>query len=120
MARQEQPIINPKGVFPITLPPPALSLDFVFTAADAANFDQFSLTGRELLVVKSTGALTITLESVADEYGRLGDITTYAVGTGLFSCFWYGAKKGWEQGSSKAYLKGSTSGIGFAVIRIPG
>jgi hypothetical protein len=120
MARQEQPIINPKGLYPLTLPPPANSLDFIFTAADVANFDQFALTGRELLLVSSTGSNTFTLESVADDLGRLGDITTYGLATGLFSCFWYGNKKGWEQSLSKAFLKGSAATVKFAVIRIPG
>lgn len=120
MARQELPIITPKGKFPLTLPPPALSLDYAYTAADVGNFDQFALTGRELLLVKSTGVFTFTLESAADELGRLGDITTYALGTGLFAMFYYGDKRGWEQGSSKAFLKASNVGIAFAVVRIPG
>jgi hypothetical protein len=119
MPRQEQPIITPKGPY-VTLPTAALSLDFIFTAADNVNFDQFALTGRELLLVSSSAANTFTLESVIDAQKRLGDITTYAIGTGLFSCFWFGAKDGWEQGLSKAFIKGSAVTVKFAVVRIPG
>jgi hypothetical protein len=119
MVRQTQPIINPKGPYP-TLQPAANSLDFVFTACDAVNFDEFTFTGRELLLVTSSGTLTFTLESVADGQNRTGDITTYAMTIGEYAAFWFGSKPGWEQSGGKVFLKGSTTGISFAVVRIPG
>lgn len=119
MARQVQPVINPVGPYPV-LPPAANSLDFVFTACDAVNFDEFSFTGRELLIVTSGGSHTFTLESVADGQNRLGDITTYAMTIGEYACFWFGNKPGWEQSGGKVYLKGSNAAVSFAVIRIPG
>jgi hypothetical protein len=119
MARQVQPIINPKGPYPV-LPPAANSLDFVFTAADVDDFDEFTLTGHELLLVTSGGSHTFTLESVADGQNRTGDITTYAMTIGEFACFWFGQKPGWEQSGGKVFLKGSDAAVKFAVIRIPG
>lgn len=118
MARATQPVIAPKGPYPV-LQPSAGALHFVFTACDAVNFDEFSFTGRELLLVTSTGSYTFTLESVADSQTRVGDITTYAIASGEYACFWAGNTAGWASGG-KFSLKGSNAGVKFAVIRIPG
>ena len=98
MARKDIPIITPKGPYPGTIT--ALMFDFVWTTADNVNFDQFPLTGKELILINNTsaGALTFTLESATDDRGRLGDITTYSVGAGLYSCFWAGNMIGWNNG----------------------
>lgn len=119
MARAQQPIINPKGPFPGVVS--ALGLDFVFTVCDSVNFDQFTFTGRELILVQNPtgGALTVTLESVADNSNRLADITAYTVGVGLFSCFWAGSLIGWNN-AGQFFLRGSASTLKFAIIRIPG
>lgn len=48
-----------------------------FSAADSANNMLFSNDGETLLVVKNGGAssITVTVVSVADLYGRTGDIS---------------------------------------------
>lgn len=48
-----------------------------FTAADATNDHKFLNDGNtELLVVNGgSGACALTVKSVADQYGRLGDLT---------------------------------------------
>jgi len=65
--------------------------DIAWTAADATNDHEFLNTGRELVLMKndSAGALTATLVSVADEYGRTGDktITTGASDISIFGPF---------------------------------
>ena len=122
MARQEQPIITPKGPY-LALQPAADSLDFIFTACDAVNFDQFTFTGRELLLITSTGSFTFTLESVVDDKVRTGDVTTYAMTVGEFAVFSFASSSGgvgWQQSGAKVYLKGSNVGIKFAVIKMPG
>ena len=120
MARPQQPIIVPKGPYP-TLPVSATALDFAFSVADSTNFDQFSFTGRELILVQNPtgGALTFTLESTTDLQSRTGDITTYSVGAGLFSCFWAGKVDGWNN-AGQFFLRASASTLKFAIIRIPG
>jgi hypothetical protein len=120
MPRQTLPIITPKGPYP-TLPVAALSLDFAFTTADSVNFDQFPLTGRELIIIQNStgGSLTVTLTSAPDPQGRTSDIATYAVGIGLFSCFWVGKIDGWNQ-AGLFYLQSSASTMKYAIIRIPG
>jgi hypothetical protein len=122
MGRAAQPIIDVVGPFPASLPVAADSLDFVFTACDAMNFDSFVFSGPTLLLVKSTGAYTFTIESVVDEKGRTGDITTYSLANGEYARFWFGlpSQAGWRQSTGLVHIKGSNAGISFAVIRMPG
>ena len=119
MPRTAQPIIAPKGPFPGTIAP--LDLDFIFTAADDVNLDDFVFTGRELILINNTtgGALTITLTSAPDPQGRTEDIAIYSVGAGLFSQFWAGSKIGWDQVGGKFFLEASAVGVEFAIVRIP-
>jgi hypothetical protein len=119
MPRQTQPVITPKGPYPV-LQPVAGALHFVFTPADVANFEEFAFTGKELILVTSTGSYTFTVESVADEKGRTGDITTYAIAAGEFACLALNAIPGWGQAGGKCNLKGSNAGVKFAIIRMPG
>lgn len=120
MARKQIPVIAPLGPYP-TLPVSALALNFVFTTADSVNFDQFNLTGRELIIVRNStaGALTVTFESVADPQRRTGDITTYTVGVGLFAVLWIGNITGWDN-AGQFFMRSSASTMDYAVIKIPG
>ena len=119
MARQQLPIIAPKGPYPGTVT--ATQLDFVFTTADSVNFDQFALTGRELIIIQNStgGALTVTFTSVPDERNRSADITAYSVGIGLYSCFWVGNIAGWNN-AGQFFMTASASTLKYAIIRIPG
>lgn len=51
-----------------------------WTAADATNDMEFANSGREILLVKNADASThtCTVASVADQYGRTGDLTISA------------------------------------------
>jgi hypothetical protein len=51
--------------------------DVAWTAADATNDHSFVNDGRCLLLVKNTavGTNTVVVKSVADEHGRVGDVT---------------------------------------------
>ncbi len=120
MGRKQIPVISPLGPYP-TLPVSALALNFVFTTADVTNFDQFNFTGRELIIIRNStgGALTVTIESIADELKRTGDITAYTVGIGLFACIWVGALPGWNQ-AGQFFMRSSASTMDYAVIKIPG
>ena len=119
MPRTAQPIIVPLGPFPGTVA--ALALDFVFTASDNVNMDDFLFTGRELILINNTtgGALTITLTSAPDPQKRTADIAVYSVGANLFSMFWAGSKLGWNQIGGKFHLEASAVGVEFAIVRIP-
>lgn len=114
--------ITPLGPFP-TLPVAANALDFLFVAADVANGNEISFTGRNLLLVRNVnaGAQTFTITS-APFFNRTGDITNYSLATGefaVFNLFGGGALDGWRQSTGKLFLNGSHADIQFALISIP-
>jgi hypothetical protein len=106
-------------VLPIT----ALALDFVFTAAGANYADgaEFTLTGKEIVIVGGGAAGgTVTVTSVADAYNRTGNITAYAVGTNLFSVLPQFQTAGWIGGGTagKLHMAASAATVTFAVLRL--
>jgi hypothetical protein len=120
MPRKQIPVITPLGPYPGTVA--ANALDFVFTTADNTNFDQFNFTGRELILVRNStgGALTFTLESVADDKGRTGDITAYSLSAGELACFWTGnGLVGWNN-AGQFFLRSSAATMDYAIFKIPG
>jgi hypothetical protein len=119
MARKQIPVVTPLGPYPGTVA--ANVLDAVFTTADSVNFDQFNLTGRELIIIRNStaGALTVTLESTVDPQGRLGDITAYSLAAGEFGLFWAGALPGWNN-AGQFFLRSSASTMDYLVVKIPG
>lgn len=106
------------GPYP-SLQPTADSLDVTFTACDAVNFDEFVMSGNDVLLVwNSDGAnpYTFTLESVADDLQRTGDVTTYSLAAGEIGAFKFNKKAGWMQTSGECHIKGSNAAIKFAVL----
>jgi hypothetical protein len=89
------------------------------TAADVSNFNQFTSTMNEIIIIENTAASpgTWTLTSVADPYGRTGDITTEAIAANSVRMF-YVRHTGWIQAGSLVYLAGSATTIKFGVIRL--
>jgi hypothetical protein len=121
MARQTQTVTTLLGPYP-TLQPTALSLDVAMTAANATDFESASFTGREILIWHNTGVTgrTVTIESVADgALKRTGDVTTYAVGAGLYGAMYLGALEGWRQSGGLLYFKASHADVKFGVLRLP-
>lgn len=116
------PIYTPPGGYP-SLPITPLAAAVVFTAADAVS-NTFVSTGRELLLVQNTGAAaTVTVTSVADQINRTGDITAYSLpigsGTPTFAVLGPFPAQGWKQSNGTIIVAASTTGIAFAVIRLP-
>lgn len=109
-----------KGPYPV-LPVTALSLDVTYVAGDNVNGNEFTGTGREVLLVRNTagGAGTFTLTSSANDLRRLGTITAYSVGAGLVSAFWFGNLAGWDQGAGKIYIDVSAATMTLVVLRLP-
>lgn len=63
-------------VLPLTIVNPASDLQVVYTAVDSVNGNMFLNDGQvELRVKNGSGSpVTVTVASVADPYGRTGDI----------------------------------------------
>jgi hypothetical protein len=76
----------------------------LFVAGDAVNNNYFPIiSGKSLLFVQNTdvSAHTVTIHSVVDAQGRLGDITTYSVPAGETHIFgpFTTTPAGWNQTS---------------------
>ena len=100
----------------------ALGFDITFAASTLTDGDTFQCTGRELLLVyNSSTSATITITSVADEKGRTGDITTYAVAGSGYSIFPVGLTNapGWKSAAGTIRITCSATTLKVAVIRLP-
>jgi len=98
------------------------TLDYVYAAGTLTDGDVFSVTGKEVLLVKNgTGTNTITIESEDDEFGRQEDIPTYSLAAGDFAVFCGGLTntKGWKNSAGQIRVTVSSVEVTLAVIRLP-
>ena len=107
--------------WPIGAQPNAQALDFLFAAMDNAAGNCIVMNGPLLLLFTDSGANTMTISSVAqgDNLARTGDITAYAVGTGLFSAI-YVRPEGFRQTNGYLYLTASAAAVKVAAFACPG
>lgn len=118
MARTNIPSQEPLGPFP-TLPVTADGLDIAFTDGNASEGNEFTATGSDLLIAKNigSGARTITLLSVVDQFNRTGDITTYSLGAGEVASFFFGTN-GWLQSNGKININVSHAEVKLAILAL--
>jgi hypothetical protein len=88
-------------------------------SADTTNGNQFVATGREVIRAENRGtaAHTVTIESVADEYGRTQDIqqslsSSARVQIGPMELH------GYEQSDGNIYLSATNSTVGFEITKV--
>lgn len=93
--------------------------DITMAAADIAVQNDFTLNEGDIVFAHNTsgGALTVTINSVADEKGRTGDITTYSVGAGEYAAFGPFTRPGWVQTTGKLHLEASGVAVKLGVLR---
>lgn len=106
----------------LTAPQVAEAADLTLTAADVANGNSCVHTGRELIIAQNSGATprTVTVSSVADRYGRVGDKpSAYSLGAAEFAVFGPYPVDGWRQANGNLNFSGSHAEVKFAVIRLP-
>lgn len=114
MARQVHTPVAVTGGYPST------GQAFAFLAADTVNFDEFVMTGKEILIAQNTGASphTISIDSVADAYGRLGDIAADSIAAGAFEMYGPFPTSGWKQSDGTLNFEADNAEVEFAVIRL--
>ncbi len=95
--------------------------EIAYVAADPANKNQVTLTGKELLIAFNSGAAphTITITSVPDEKNRTGDITAFSIAAGKYYIFGPVALAGWQQTDGRLYFEADHAEIKFAIITVP-
>ena len=94
--------------------------DLTMTAADASNFEEVSHEGRVLVIAHNTGgsAYTVTVESVADDQGRTGDIATYSLAADDYAVFGPFDLEGWRQTGGELYFKASNAAVKLGVVAL--
>ena len=97
------------------------AVTIVETAADITNFNSFKPSGKDLLIARNTGGspYTITINSVNDQYGRKGDITTQSIPAGALLVFGPMATPGWQQADMTIWFQASNIAVVFSVITLP-
>jgi len=109
-----------KGPYEATVS--ADELDLTLTAADVANGNEVAWSGNELLLLvqnsDATNPYTFTVASVADQYGRTNDITTYSLAAGEIGHYRL-RRHGWQQSDNTLHLDASNAAIKFAVVALP-
>lgn len=92
--------------------------DLTMTAADVANGNQFVASGNDLVIAHNTGgsAYTITVTSVADPYGRTGNIAAYSLGAGEYAVLGPFLLLGWQQTDGKILISATNAAVKFGVI----
>lgn len=115
MARQQLTKTTAPGAYS------GASTAVTMTAADTTNFEQFTCTGRELLIIHNTGgsAYTWTATSVDDRFGRSENITTESIAAGAIRVWGPVAIEGWQQTDGNVFIQASNTAVKFGVITLP-
>lgn len=103
-------------------PNPTAGVAVTMTAADVTNKNQFTLTGREILIVHNTHAttaFTFTVTSIADPYGRTGHITAESIAAGAIKALGPFSLEGWKQTDNYLYCEASDASVKFGVYTLP-
>lgn len=116
MSATEITVQDVKGPYPLATP--MNSMDVAFTPADTLG-NVFECTGRELLVMKNTGASagSVLLQEKPNQFNRHASISC-GIGVGKTAIFWFGATDGWIDGDGKCMVIASADDIHLAVLRL--
>jgi hypothetical protein len=102
---------------------PTAGTTLTWNDADSANGNDFSMTGRDLVLVRNNHATdpkTYTVTSAADAQGRTKDITAEALAAGTVVVLGpFRNKTGWSQSGNKFYINGEDNNIKIAVVLLP-
>lgn len=107
------------GAYPTLPVTPATDLTEV--AADVGNGNSVTIIeGKTVVLAHNTGvgARTVTFTSVADTFGRTGDITAYSIAAGKLKPFGPFKVAGWSH-SGVLWVDGSHAEVLLAVITLP-
>lgn len=100
--------------------PGALTLDaLTWAAADVANSNDFTFTGKEIILARNDDASPqlVTLESIAGPHNRTGDVVLTPA-SGAYAMYQATGLAGWIQSTGKFHLKAATTTVFFAIVRL--
>lgn len=99
-------------------PNPSAGAVVTMTAANTSDKEQYTIADGDVIVVQNTSAdtsYTYTVTSVADPYGRTGDITANAIAAGAIEVLRVGIE-GWKQTNGYVYLEANNTAVKFGVL----
>lgn len=113
-----------RTALPTTTPPGSATnagAALTFTAADTGNLNSFPCSGKDLVIAYNSGNAThhITITSVADPFGRTGDVASEAIIAGAHRVFGPFFASGWRESDGNIYLQADDASVQFAVIPLP-
>lgn len=99
---------------------PGGEVAYTWEAHDTVNENEFVLTGREVLLIKSTdaGSQDVVIDSVPDQYGREGPLTV-SIPAGEEVALAFLSREGWAQPEGTLHLDCTVATIAYAVLRLP-
>lgn len=88
-------------------------------AGDVANGNAFASSGNDLVICHNTnaGAQSVTIQSVADERGREGDLTK-SIAAGAYHVFGPIATNGFRQTDGKIYVDVAHAEVFVGVVAL--
>ena len=108
-----------KGPYPGTVS--ADDLDVTWTGVTSGIAEvTFTITGKEIALVYNAtdeASCTVDFTSVADNMGRTGHITSYALGPGELAAFKFSNTVGWATSDRIVHASASVSCASFALLR---
>ena len=89
-------------------------------AVDAVDGGQFSAQGKDLLVIRNSGATshTYTVSSTADPFGRTKDLTGITIAAGAIHVVGPLPLDGWVQSDGKIYVAANSTEVLFGVVTL--
>lgn len=93
-----------------------------FTALDPANKNSLRITGQEILIFNNTnvGAQSITISSVADEYGRTKDVTKSMDASSYYVFGGRGCPlEGYQQADGCLYFEAASADVKVMALTLP-
>jgi hypothetical protein len=100
----------------------AAGVAVAMAAADSGAGNKFTASGKDLVIAYNSGASshTVTITSVADQYGRLGTITAETIAAGAFRIYGPLPGAGWVQPDGTILISANHAEVLFGVIALPG
>jgi hypothetical protein len=97
---------------------PALAATFV--AADSGNGNQFTASGRDLIIVHNTdvGAQTLSIASAPDASGRKADVVAYSIAAGAHIDVLITAASLFTQTDGTIQLNASANTVKFLILSL--
>jgi hypothetical protein len=95
--------------------------DLTEVPADVGNGNETTIVQGKTIVVAhniNVAAKTVTFTSVADDFGRTGDITAYSIAAGKVKIFGPFRTAGWSH-SGKLWIDANHADVLLSVITLP-